>query len=104
MDVIYRKKRTGRTSELIARAASTGAYIVCANSERRRNIVALARDLDIKIRHPVTIGEHRQDPTWRGSWVRNIVIDDLDACLQGLFPSLDIEAIVLEDTTESETP
>lgn len=98
MEVIYKARRLGKTTEVIKKAAETKAYIIVPNEQQKREVLRRAEEMKVNIRNPVTWAEFQQDQM-RGSWVRNVVIDNADLILQQVFADLKIEAISLTEPT-----
>lgn len=94
MLTILKAKGAGKTTDCIAEANRTGAYLVVRDQDVAHAVAHLTD------RFPVTYGE-LLNGGMRGSFVRNIVIDDADALLRYVLPYLKIDAISL---TPSEAP
>lgn len=77
----------GRTQAMVQLANDTGAYLVVRNHQ----MAEYCQKLGCK-RFPVTYAE-LMGTQMRGSFVRNIVIDDADAFLAYIFPHLTIDGI-----------
>jgi hypothetical protein len=89
MKVIIGKRQTGRTSQAIRIANRTGAYLAVRNHRAATEVGARTN------RFPLTHHELSRE-CLRGSYIRNIVIDDLEEFLLQVLPGLTIEAVVLE--------
>ena len=96
MNIELRSRRAGKTTAAIHKAAETKAYIIVPTEQDKRRIVLQAEDMGVNIRHPVTLHEFLND-RMRGSWVRNVVIDDADRFLETLFEGLKIEMATIND-------
>lgn len=94
MQVICRGKQTGKTEEAIRIASSTGAYLVVISRAEAQRVSALADQMRLPIRHPVTADELAMNQM-RKSWVRNVVIDNAELVLARIFSHLTIEAVTL---------
>lgn len=57
MQTIYRKPRTGKTTELIRRCAENGGRIVCADAIRARCINEMAESMNFNILYPLTFDD-----------------------------------------------
>lgn len=77
MDVIKKARRMGKTTEAAKLSNETGAYLVVINRDHAKELNSSGKTK----RNPVTFDEFRQD-NMRGSFVRNIVIDDFDIFIQ----------------------
>lgn len=71
MKRIKKARRAGKTTDAISLANETGAYLICLNEEEKRRI------RDECQRNPVSFNE-LNEYGMRGSFVRNIVIDNFD--------------------------
>lgn len=96
MKIELRARRFGKTTEAIKKAHETKAYLIVINEAEKRRVVKMAEEMNLNIRNPVTWAEYQQDQM-RGSFVRNVVIDNADYILQQVFPALKIEMITLTD-------
>lgn len=95
MKLILKPIQGGKTTEAVKLANETGAYLVVANMHMAAH-VAHSFDLD---RYPVTFAELIEKQL-KGSWVRNVVIDNLDECLKWYLGSLKIEGVTLTAKAE----
>jgi hypothetical protein len=96
MKVIYRKRQTGRTTELLDLAEETGATIVCHSLAEANRLRAQAKYEGRKIKPPISIVTVLDQ--YRGLQLTGkYLIDNLDLCLSTLFPRATIAAAVLED-------
>ena len=84
MEYIIGDRGTGKTQELIEKAAGTEARIVCANVRELENIKDMARAQGLKIKKPWTVSdflsaksEGNNDP---------VLIDNLEHVLRRVFP------------------
>lgn len=101
MKVFIGSMRAGKTTQMIKQAAKTGAYIICMNMKEAKRVADQAEDMGLQIRFPVTFQE-LLDNKMRGSFVRNILIDNCDSFLHAFLPGLDIEGVSF--TTEESQP
>lgn len=72
--------RNGKTTELIKISSETGKYIVCADRDRAWFIARIARDLRLKIPHPVTIREF----VLKKPFVAEVLVDDVLDVLEAI--------------------
>ena len=77
-EIILAGRQTGRTTELIKKAAENHKYIVCCDLRRAHFIANMARDFGLNIPFPVTI----QELPIRSRWIDDVYIDDADILLQ----------------------
>ena len=86
MKILRKGRRTGKTTEAIKVANETGAYLVVHSKEEAKRV---SDDTD---RFPITYSELLKGKM-EGSFVRNIVIDNLEVFLQRALPGVKIELI-----------
>lgn len=101
MRLIGRSQGHGKTLEAIRVAAEKKAYLLVLNHEEKVRVVKLAEEMGLKIRNPVTFDEFFRDKM-RGSFVRNVVIDNMDHFVKRLFASygltVDAATVLIKDT------
>lgn len=106
MEVIVKGRQKGKTTELIKKSAETGYYILTENRNRAVSIADLAQEMGYKIPFPTTVFEYQRSHGFRGSYIKNIYIDDADAILKSMFSRVIIEAVTmttqLQDDDEAE--
>lgn len=100
MKKIIKPRGKGKTTELIKLSAKTNTYILVANRMRQIAVAKLAHSMNIDIPYPVTVEDYMRTH-FRGSFIKNILIDDADAVLQSIFNTVVIDAITITET-ESE--
>lgn len=90
MKITVSKKGTGKTTNLIKRCFEENqkpnnlTYIVCASRQEVEYVAKMAKKLKIDIPFPMSFYELLRH-SGRG-YIRNILIDDFDVCLQQLSP------------------
>lgn len=91
---------SGKTTEAIKLANETGAYLICINEEEKRRIREQCK------RNPVSFAEFNSYGM-KGSFVRNIVIDNFDVWLEleldkimRAFADLKVDGITYTDSFE----
>jgi hypothetical protein len=87
MDVIFGNRRSGKTTELIKRAAGHNGYIVCLNTKMRDEIRNMACKMDIGINKPFTyeeVFENRGQGRVMSLGLFVLHIDDVDQLLSWL--------------------
>lgn len=57
MEIIYKPRRSGKTTELIKACILKGGYIVCNNEREAHRIQEQAKDMGYKIPLPITYDE-----------------------------------------------
>ena len=102
MDVIYRGRGKGKSTELIKRSVETNAYIIVSTMQRAHSLKRQAKELGYpEMLFPVTIDEYLQY-RFRGSYVRHVLLDDADLILQRIFSDVTIDAISLTDLSDED--
>ena len=99
MKVIFKPRQCGKTFEAAKIANDTGAYLVVDNVKQAKLI---HKYFETK-RFPLTFWE-LMESRLDGSYVQNIVIDNLDHFIQDLFPHLTIEAVTLTNPYKHKPP
>jgi hypothetical protein len=94
MEIKCMPNRTGKTTECIKQAHKSGAYIVVINREEALRVSQYAEEIGCPVRFPVTFQELLKTGM-KGSFVRNIVIDNGDMILERLFSGLKIEMMTV---------
>ena len=101
MEVIYRSRGRGKTTDLIKIAAEGFYYMVCANMKRVQWTANLARELGLDIPFPVTFDEFIRKEYY-GKGIKGFVIDDADQLLQYM-SSVPVFAVALNDSSKEES-
>jgi len=99
MKIIYKERRNGKTFELIKRAHQLGcegkkAYIICQHRKASFEIQDNAERLGLKIHLPITYHDFRNH-NYYGKNITCFLIDDADAFLENLSPTVQIDTITL---------
>lgn len=86
MKLLYRRRRTGRTTELIQRCAQAErngevSYIVCRSNEESYRIAKQAREMNLVIGFPISFDEFLHH-SYAGEHIYNFFIEDADMLLQ----------------------
>lgn len=103
MKKIIKPRGKGKTTELIKLSAKTNTYILVANKKRRKQLMELAYSMNVIIPYPVTIDDYMRTQ-FRGSFIKNILIDDAEDVLQSIFYTVVIDAITItEVNTDGKT-
>lgn len=99
MNIIIGKRGSGKTTELIKKSAEEKIYILTATKCRAREILEVAKRLNLIIPYPITVAEYINDDTYRGPVDERgeILIDDADGVLQYIFNGVYIDGITLTD-------
>lgn len=100
MDIIYRGRGCGKTTELIKRSYESGAYILVTDHKRARAIADHAKQLGVDIPYPITWPEwentyYKNHGTGTTGCVRNLLIDDADDLLALIFRGATIDAMTM---------
>lgn len=96
MEIIIRKPRQGKTTELIKKCAENGGLIVSGNSMRAEATYKMAKELGYNISKPITHYEfiHKMyDP----SEVKKFYIDDAHELAQAIAGWVEVAAITVDD-------
>lgn len=94
MDIIMDYRQTGKTTELIKMSAEKNEYILVANRQRASEVQRMAQNMGLNILYPITLHEYL-DTRMRGSFIKNILIDDADLILQEIFNTVTIDCITM---------
>lgn len=97
MEIISRGRHAGKTAELIKRSAATGYYILTADHRRAQIVAKQAQEMGYDIPMPVTLSDYKDSAGFRGSYIKNIYIDDVDEILKRIFYTVQIEAVTITD-------
>lgn len=100
MNIIYKNRGKGKTTELIKISAEKYLYILVADKNRQREVFNLARDLNLNIPFPITVEDYFRSDKLRGSFIKTILIDDADDILQQIFNTVIIDTITITKETE----
>lgn len=92
---IFKPRQSGKSTDLIKISAVTGYYIVTANRIRAKILFEQAQKLGYNILYPFTVEEYLRSGKMKGSFIKDILIDDADAVLQAVFDTVRIEAITM---------
>lgn len=97
MNIIYKSRGKGKTTELIKMSAEKNLYILVADKNRQREVFNLARDLNLNILFPITVEDYFRSDKLRGCFINTILIDDADYVLQQIFNTVVIDTITITD-------
>lgn len=75
--IIGGKRLCGKTTQLIKKASEDKLYIVCADSNRARNIAHMARHMKLDIPFPITVDEL----PLRSPHIKEVLVDDIENVL-----------------------
>ena len=101
MEVIYRSRGQGKTTDLIKMSAEKGYYLVCSTMSRVKWTANHARELGLDIPFPLTFDEFIQREYY-GKGIKGFVIDDADQLLQYM-SSVPVFAVALNDSSKEES-
>ncbi|MBQ3891733.1 MAG: hypothetical protein II740_10370 [Lachnospiraceae bacterium] len=102
MKVIYRPRNTYKTTELIKESAKTGIYIMTLTRKRADTILYHAQTLGLNIPNPVTLQDYKRTNGFQGSFIKEILIDDVDDILKEIFRRVEIKTITMTDREPKE--
>lgn len=105
-DFIYKKRCTGKTTELIKRSAETGAYIVVATGAMAKCVKYQAEYMGYKIPNPMglkyfnnvmTSGDIERTGERIDILQKGILVDELQLILNNLFGGVQVHAVTITD-------
>lgn len=99
IEIIYKKPREGKTTELIKRCAENGGVIVSANYMRARRTYEMAKSLGYEIPMPIT-HENLLDKYYCNGDMKKIYIDDAVELIQKIANGLEIKSITIDDLSD----
>jgi hypothetical protein len=98
MKIILGERCSGKTTNLIAASAVTGATIITATNNGKKGIICHAQNMGLTIPNPITLREFagmsshgRQEKFMK----KGIIVDDIELMLSSLFYGLPIERVSL---------
>lgn len=98
MNLIYRKRQTGKTSELIERCSKDKySLIVAPNRNMCEAIFKQSEELGYAIPYPITFTEFVTG-RFCGKYINNFYIDELEMCLNSVSKGVCIDTIVISKT------
>lgn len=80
MEVLYGERQSGKTTRLIKKAHEERLYIVCLDRKRVEYIAKTAMDMGLDIKFPLHLGEL----PLRGSFITEVLVDDLDHIIEDI--------------------
>ena len=95
MEIIVKKRGTGRTLELIKKSNKTGGYIVCMSQKESERILSHSQELGLNIPMPITYEEFI-NKRYHSKGIKNFLIDNVEDLLQTL-TDVKIDAITLAE-------
>ncbi len=96
MQIISRKRRMGKTTELIRMSAETFAYIVVPTKNDASKVSQMAREMGLDIPFPLSFDEFIRGQYY-GKNIKGFLIDNADMLLQYMSKGVAIKAISLND-------
>ena len=98
-EIIIKERGTGKTTELIKRAAKDGLYILTDAKRSAECIADMARRMGLYIPFPVTVEEYLKGNKFRESYIRRdgLLIDNADDVFQTLLSGIPIRAVTISD-------
>lgn len=99
IEVIYKKPKTGKTTELIKRCAENGGYIVSATQKRAKLVFEMALEIGCKIPYPLTFDE-LLEKQYYAKGIRKIYIDDAMELIRKIARELSVEAVAIDDLSD----
>ena len=96
MEIILGGRHTGKTIELIKRSAETQTYILVTNRKRQDMLWKQATEMGIDdMPYPITLDDMIRTHNCRGSFIKKILVDDLDDIISDLFYPLKIDSVTI---------
>ena len=89
MRIIRADRGGGKTTELVKESNREWKYIVCKDQQRLDVIMEIANHLGLDIPFPITV---RELPISRGSFIKSVLIDDLEDILP-MFIGRSVDAV-----------
>ena len=83
MKVLYGKRGSGKTTELVKTSAETGYYLIVKDRKMAAFCLDIARKLDLHIPYPLTYKEFL-DHEYFGQRIKGFLMDDADLFIQHL--------------------
>ena len=99
MKKIIKPRGAGKTTELIKLSHDTWTYILVTNAKRQKEVFSMARKIGIDIPNPVTVDDYMRTQ-FKGSYIKNILIDDAEDVLKCFLSRVNIDAITLTKEDE----
>ncbi|WP_310877054.1 hypothetical protein [Priestia megaterium] len=75
--IIGGRRGCGKTKRLIEISSENNTYIVCADQNRLKHIVNMAKKMGLDIPFPITVSEL----PLRGSFIKEVLVDDAEDVL-----------------------
>lgn len=101
MEKIIGKRGSGRTTELIKKAAEEDLYILTPNRRMADAVYKQAKDMGLEIKHPVActeIMENRLNGEEIECLIRDgVLIDETEMIIRKMFNDIQVKAITLEE-------
>ena len=88
-------KGCGKTTMLLEYSDNTGKYILTANERTKSMLKHQAKDLGFNIPEPVTVNEYFSSGKLKGSYIKDVLIDDADMVLQQVFDTVNISIMTM---------
>ena len=98
MEIIYKPRRMGKTTEVIKRCAEQGGYILVPNKVIADMTFKMAQDMGLLIPFPITALEFQEGKYWHLG-VRRLHIDNAELVLQAM-SRVPIKTLSLSETRE----
>jgi len=91
MEIIYKPRQLGKTTEIIKLSAKNGGYIVCMSHSEAERVFQQARTMKLNIPFPITFHEFITGEYY-GKGIKSFLIDNAEILLQQI-SRVPIEAI-----------
>lgn len=100
MKIIYKPRRTGKTTDLIKLSHESGGYIVCFNQIEAERVFRIAIGMNCNIPFPISFDEFITKQ-YHGSGIKEFYIDNIDMCIQEVSP-VPVQTITISKTEDQE--
>nr|DAJ41482.1 MAG TPA: Cobinamide kinase / cobinamide phosphate guanyltransferase [Caudoviricetes sp.] len=102
MKILRMDRGSGKTFHLIKLSAILDSPIICATEQSKKYILDKAKEMALEIPEPIVVNRINFDLVMRGR-KENLLIDDLELVLKGLFGSDVVVATTSESVLEFQT-
>ena len=95
MEYIIGGRHCGKTAQLIKESAEKQIYILVKDRKRQDMLWKQAREMGITdMPYPVTLEDYKRTQ-FQGSFIRKILVDDMDDIFKSMFSCVEIEGVTM---------
>ena len=98
MNIIYKKRKSGKTEELIKRSSENNGYIVCTSHSDAEYIFSRASELNYNINFPITYNVFL-NKRYYGKGIKCFLMDNVDLFIEEL-SNVPVSDITLTNRTD----